>query len=57
MPNTSISSKLIKIVSPFKGNEAWLQTSISYEILPLNRDEEMYFCIRKYVRYIDMKHL
>ena len=30
------------MVSSFKSNEAWLQTSILYEILPLNRVEEMY---------------
>ena len=29
-------------MSSFKGNEDWLQTSILYEILPLNRVMELY---------------
>ena len=29
-------------MSSFKSNEAWLQTSILYEILPLNRVTELY---------------
>ena len=32
----------IKIVSSIKSNEAWLQPSISYDILPLNRVMELY---------------
>ena len=44
MPNTFISSKQIKIVSSFKSNKDWLETSILYEILPLNRVEgNVYF--------------
>ena len=43
MPNTFISSKEIKIVSSFKSNEAWLQTSILYEILPEQSRGNVYF--------------
>ena len=41
-------------MSSFKGNEDWLQTSILYEILPLNRVMELYIFytqIRKIHRY------
>ena len=60
MPNTFISSKQIKIVSSFKRNEAWLQTSILYEILPLNRVTELYILytqickIHRYETFVNM---
>ena len=47
-------------MSSFKGNEYWLQTSILYEILPLNRVEEMYILsmqirkIHKYETFVNM---
>ena len=47
-------------MSSLKSNEAWLQTSILYEILPLNRVEEMYslsmqICkIHRYEAFVNM---
>ena len=48
-------------MSSLKGNEAWLQTSILYEILPLNRVEEMYILsamqickIHRYETFVNM---
>ena len=58
MPNTFISSKQIKVVSPFKSIDAWLQTSILYEILPLNRVTELYILythkIHRYETFVNM---
>ena len=50
----------IKIVSSFKSNEAWLQTSILYEILPLNRVTKLYILytqickIHRYEIFVNM---
>ena len=47
-------------MSSLKSNEAWLQTSSLYEILPLNRVEEMYilsmqiYKIHRYETFVNM---
>ena len=47
-------------MSSFKGNEDWLQTSILYEILPLNRVMELYILytqlckIHRYATFVNM---
>ena len=47
-------------MSSFKSNEAWLQTSILYEILALNRVTELYILymqickIHRYETFVNM---
>ena len=50
-------------MSSFKGYEDWLQTSILYEILPLNRVMELYILytqickIHRYETFVNMYSL